>query len=103
MINEVMFSAGLPETPWGGIKDSGIGRKHSEQGLFEFVNTLHINQPRLGLLSFKSWWWFPYTPYQRQFFESWIRLYKKGFVQKALELPHFLWCLAKFLKNEPRI
>lgn len=103
MINEVMFSAGLPETPWGGLKDSGFGRKHAVDGLFEFVRPLHINQPTLSILTFKSWWWFPYTQFQGEFFKSWIRLYKNGLVAKLIELPHFLWCLAKFIKNEPRI
>jgi acyl-CoA reductase-like NAD-dependent aldehyde dehydrogenase len=103
LINEVAFSAGLPETPWGGVKDSGFGRKHSEIGLYEFVNVRHINQPRYGFLTFKSWWWYPYTDYQKQFFRAWIGLYKGGLLEKLFNLPHFLWCMIKFLKNEPRL
>ncbi len=103
MINEAVFSAGLPETPWGGLKDSGFGRKHSEIGLHEFVNVRHINQPRFRFLTFKSFWWFPYTPFQGQFFRAWIRLYQGGLIEKLVNLPHFLWCLVKFLKNEPRL
>jgi acyl-CoA reductase-like NAD-dependent aldehyde dehydrogenase len=103
LVNEVVFSAGLPETPWGGLKDSGFGRKHSEMGLYEFVNVRHINQPRFGFLTFKSWWWYPYTDYQKQFFRAWIGLYKGGIFEKLFNLPHFLWCMLKFLKNEPRL
>ena len=103
LLNEAVFSAGLPETPWGGMKDSGFGRKHSEVGLYEFVNLKHVNQPRFGFLTFKSWWWYPYTGYQKQFFRAWIRLYQGGIFEKLLNLPHFLWCMLKFLKNEPRL
>lgn len=103
MINEVIFSAGLPETPWGGMKDSGFGRKHSEVGLYEFVHLRHINRPRFGFLTFKSFWWFPYTPYQKQLFIAWIGMYHAGLFAKFTRLPHFLWCFIQFLKNEPRI
>ena len=103
MINEVTFSAGLSETPWGGVKDSGFGRKHSEMGLYEFVNIRHINKPRFSFLRFKSFWWFPYTEYQSAFFRAWIDMYKGGFFEKLANLPHFLWCFIKFIKNEPRI
>ena len=103
MINEAIFSAGLPETPWGGVKESGFGRKHSLLGLYEFVNVRHINRPRFGFLTFKSWWWFPYTQYQGEFFRAWIKLYQGGIFEKLSNLPHFLWCMIKFLKNEPRL
>ena len=103
MINEVAFSAGLPETPWGGIKDSGFGRKHSEIGLFEFVNVKHINKPRYGFLTFKSFWWFPYTEYQSKFFRAWIQMYRGGWLEKLSNLPHFLWTFLKYWKNEPRL
>ncbi|NDG85289.1 MAG: aldehyde dehydrogenase family protein [Proteobacteria bacterium] len=103
MVNEVLFSAGLPETPWGGLKDSGIGRKHSEIGLYEFVNVRHINKPRFGFLRFKSFWWFPYTDPQREFFRSWIALYQGGRMERLFNLPHFLWCLLHFLKSDRRI
>ncbi len=99
MVNEVVFSAGMPETPWGGLKDSGFGRKHSEIGLLEFANVKHINQPRLGLFTFKSWWWYPYTDTQRDFFRAWLELYRSGWIEKITRLPHFLWTLIRFLKN----
>lgn len=103
MVNEAVFSAGLSETPWGGVKNTGIGRKHSELGLFEFVNVRHINVPRFGFLTFKSFWWFPYTEYQGQFFRAWIKLYQGGLFEKLSNLPHFLWCFIQFLKKEPRL
>ena len=103
LINEVVFTAGMPETPWGGMKDSGFGRKHSEMGLYEFVNVKHVNKPRIAALNFKSWWWYPYGEYQQAFFRSWIDLYRSSWIEKIMGIPHFLWCLLKFLKNEPRL
>lgn len=103
MINEVLFSAGLPETPWGGMKDSGFGKKHSELGLYEFTHSKHINRPRFGFLTFKSWWWYPYTDYQFQFFRAWATMYKGGTIEKILNFPHLLWTMLKFIKNEPRL
>jgi succinate-semialdehyde dehydrogenase/glutarate-semialdehyde dehydrogenase len=102
MINEVLFSAGLPETPWGGIKDSGMGRKHSELGIYEFVNVRHINKPRFGFFRFKSFWWFPYTEAQREFFRAWIKLYEGSILERIFNFPHFLWCLVHFLKTDRR-
>ncbi len=103
MINEVLFSAGLPETPWGGIKDSGIGRKHSEIGIYEFVHTRHVNRPRFSFIRFKSWWWFPYSELQRDFFRAWIKLYEGSMIERLSNVPQFLWALAQFLKKDRRI
>ena len=103
MINEVLFSAGLPETPWGGMKDSGFGRTHSEIGLMECIQYKHINRPRFGFLTFKSWWWYPYTDYQAQFFKAWGGLYRGGIFERLMNFPHFLWTMLKFMKNEPRL
>lgn len=103
LINEVIYTAGMAETPWGGQKDSGFGRKYSEDGLYEFTYRKHINRPAVGFLTFKSWWWFPYTQYQSQFFRAWAGIYKGGVFEKLFSLPHFLWTLLKFLKNEPRL
>lgn len=102
-INEVTYTAALPETPWGGLKDSGIGRKHSELGLMEFVNVRHIHGPRFRFLTFKSLWWFPYTPFQYAAFREFFNLYKRSWVEKAKALPMVLWNLVQMLKNEKRL
>jgi acyl-CoA reductase-like NAD-dependent aldehyde dehydrogenase len=103
MINEVIYTAGTPETPWGGMKDSGFGRKHSENGLYEFTHQKHVNRPLVGALVFKSWWWYPYSKYQSQFFRAWGDMYGGGMLDKMFKLPHMLWTMLQFLKNEPRI
>lgn len=102
-INEVSYTAGLAETPWGGIKDSGVGRTHSEVGLYEFTHLRHIHKPRSRLLVFKSPWWFPYSPFQYQVFRTAMELFRRHTTDKLKAFPLFLWNLAQLLKRERRL
>lgn len=102
-INEVLYTAGISETPWGGVKETGFGRTHSEQGIYEFVNVRHIHKPRSRLFVFKSLWWFPYTPAQYAAFRSFLELYRKHWTDKFRAAPHFLINFVRFLKNDRRL
>lgn len=102
-INEVVYTAGLPETPWGGVKETGSGRKHSARGLYEFVNTRHIHKPIGSLFVFKSLWWFPYGPFQHATFRQFVEFYRKSPLARLRAFPIWLWNLVHFLKREPRI
>ena len=56
-INDHMYSHGAMQTPWGGAKDSGVGRSHGRLGFEECVNLKHVAyEPGLT----KDFWWFPY-------------------------------------------
>jgi len=57
MINEVVYTFGLAATPWGGPKNSGIGRTHGELGFQEVTRPLHINIDRYKE---PDLWWMPY-------------------------------------------
>ncbi|MBL7715921.1 MAG: aldehyde dehydrogenase family protein [Bdellovibrionales bacterium] len=103
LVNEVLFTAGLMETPWGGLKDSGLGRTHSLEGLKEFVHARHINSPISGFMVFKALWWFPYTPFQYGMFRALGRIYSRSWSRKLRALPELLWNFVQFLKNEPRV
>ncbi len=102
-INEVVYTAGLPETPWGGVKETGFGRKHSARGLYEFVNTRHIHKPKSSLFVFKSFWWFPYTPFQYATFRQFVEFYRNSWFLRIRAFPPWAWNLLHFLKREPRI
>ena len=41
-INDHLMSHGLAETPWGGFKESGIGRTHGKSGFDEMTNQMVI-------------------------------------------------------------
>lgn len=102
-INEVLYTAGLAETPWGGVKDSGMGRTHAEVGLYEFVHMRHIHRPRLPFLVFKSPWWFPYTEPQYALFRSFIELYRKSWLAKGAALPSLAKNALAFLIKDRRL
>ena len=58
MVNDVLATYGCPETPWGGVKQSGIGRTHSAIGLRDLCETRHVNVDRVAMP--REVWWYPY-------------------------------------------
>lgn len=60
-INDHLMSHGLPETPWGGFKLSGIGRTHGRIGFDEMTQPQCIVGDLLGGLP-RNLWWHPYSP-----------------------------------------
>jgi succinate-semialdehyde dehydrogenase/glutarate-semialdehyde dehydrogenase len=58
MINDVLNTYACPETPWGGVKQSGIGRTHSIIGLRDLCDTRHVNHDRVAFN--REVWWYPY-------------------------------------------
>lgn len=58
-INDHLYTHGLSETPWGGWKESGIGRSHGPEGLLEMVNVKVVNWDLLP--SKRNLWWHPHT------------------------------------------
>jgi succinate-semialdehyde dehydrogenase/glutarate-semialdehyde dehydrogenase len=56
-INDCVSSYGEPTAPWGGIKQSGIGRTHGLLGLREMVQAKYVTSDRSRG---PALWWFPY-------------------------------------------
>lgn len=76
LINDVVVSYGAPETPWGGVKQSGIGRIHwGAAGIREYCQPHHIMQERFRPLR-NELWWYPYKP---------------GSYKRMLRLMRMLW------------
>lgn len=61
MVNEVLVTHACPETPWGGVKESGIGRVHSDEGLRDMCHAYHVNEERVKLPMAWSPFWQPYS------------------------------------------
>ncbi len=59
IINDALYTHGAAQTPWFGVKESGMGVTHGSAGLMEFVRLKHVNWDLLPMKS--NWWWFPYT------------------------------------------
>ena len=60
-INDHLMSHGLAETPWGGFKESGIGRSHGRLGLREMTSPRVVIDDYLPAVQ-KNMWWHPYGP-----------------------------------------
>jgi acyl-CoA reductase-like NAD-dependent aldehyde dehydrogenase len=102
-INEVLYTPSIPETPWGGIKESGFGRTHADIGLYEFVHVRHIHEPRWQIAVYKSWWWFPYGPLQFDFFRGLFGLYRSSWIMRLKTIPSLIGKLLRFLWREKRL
>jgi acyl-CoA reductase-like NAD-dependent aldehyde dehydrogenase len=76
MVNEVLYTHGIAQTPWGGVKLSGIGRTHGRAGLLELVHAQHIHTNRLARL--QDLWWFGYTPQSAALFRAFARRFTTG-------------------------
>ncbi len=57
-INDHLYTHGQSETPWGGWKDSGLGRTHSAMGLDEMTHAKLINWDIIP--SKRNIWWYPF-------------------------------------------
>ncbi len=89
MVNEVVYTHGLAQTPWGGVKDSGYGRTHGRLGLLELVHAQHIHVNRISFLP--DLWWFHYSPRARKLFGGLATNFTTGSILKtSLLLPQMI-------------
>ena len=58
-INDVITNYILSDVPFGGQKESGIGRVYGKEGLRSFCDMQSVMEDRFGLS--KELWWFPYS------------------------------------------
>ncbi len=89
MVNEVLYTHGIAQTPWGGMKQSGLGRTHGRLGLLELVAPQHVHVNRIARLH--DFWWFNYTPRAGRLFRGFAKRFATGNVlQTSLLLPQML-------------
>ncbi len=83
-VNEVLYTHGIAQTPWGGFKNSGRGRTHGREGLMELVQPQHIHINLLALLP--DAWWMPYSPNAIITFRAMARKFASGSIIKTTML-----------------
>lgn len=84
MVNEVLYTHGIAQTPWGGVKQSGFGRTHGRAGLLELVSARHIHVNRLSVIP--DLWWFNYSPAAGRLFRGFARRLASGSLFQAMLL-----------------
>jgi len=84
MVNEVVYTHGIAQTPWRGVKQSGYGATHGRPGLLELVHPQHIHVSRFSFLP--DLWWFHYSAPARRLFGGLARHFTTGSVVKTSRL-----------------
>lgn len=98
MVNEVLYTHGIAQTPWGGFKNSGYGRTHGKLGLLELVAPQHIHVNRFG--SVPDLWWFGYDSKTIELFRGFARHFATGsMMQTARMLPQMI---SRFLSRKKK-
>ena len=96
-VNEVLYTHGIGQTPWGGFKNSGRGRTHGREGLMELVQPQHIHTNHLALLP--NAWWMPYSVNAVATFREMARKFASGSLIKTTMLLPQLWKRIKELRK----
>jgi succinate-semialdehyde dehydrogenase/glutarate-semialdehyde dehydrogenase len=100
MINDHLMSHGLAETPWGGFKQSGIGRTHGAIGFDEMSQPQVIVHDVLPLARQNMWW----HPYRKEIFQGIsgaLRfLYSKSMFLRAKGLWHLLKIVPRYFTTK---
>lgn len=84
MVNEVVYTHALAQTPWGGVKQSGFGRTHGRLGLLELVSARHLHINRMSFLP--DVWWFRYSPLAGELFHGLAKHFTTGSVLRGARL-----------------
>ena len=100
-LNEVLYTHGIGQTPWGGFKNSGRGRTHGLEGLMELVQPQHIHTNRLAVLP--DAWWMPYSSTAVETFRGFATKFASGSLTKTTALmPQLQKRIRELLKGNKR-
>lgn len=87
MVNDVIVAYAMPETPFGGVRESGMGRVHGEEGLRSMCEIRHVNVDRVATFE-RDPLWYPYSDAGYQVLLKATRVLFGGgsIVQRVLDL-----------------
>lgn len=83
-VNEVLYTHGIGQTPWGGFKNSGRGRTHGIEGLLELVQPQHIHVNRFAVVP--DAWWMPYSKTAVETFRGFGKYFASGSLAQTAKL-----------------
>lgn len=90
-INDHLYTHGQSETPWGGWKESGVGRTHSLLGFEEMTQPKVINWDLFPTR--RNIWWFPFNQETYEGLKAALRfIYPQAWGDRV----KFGWKMAKF-------
>lgn len=99
MINETLMTHACPETPWQGVKKSGTGRVHSDEGLRDLCIAYHVNEEVVPTMKWSPFW----QPYSHKMYRTLIAaartLDHSGLGEKAAGARDFLGSVIELLRK----
>ncbi|MFC1786346.1 aldehyde dehydrogenase family protein [Candidatus Neomarinimicrobiota bacterium] len=72
-INDVMANMLFPSLPFGGMKNSGIGREYGIEGIRSFSQIQAVCEDRLNMR--KELWWYPMNKKVQKLFRRFVKIY----------------------------
>jgi succinate-semialdehyde dehydrogenase/glutarate-semialdehyde dehydrogenase len=97
-VNEVLYTHGIGQTPWGGFKNSGSGRTHGAQGLKELVAAQHIHVNRISIVP--NAWWMPYGATAIETFKGFAKYFSSGSLAQTTRLAPLMLKRIKELRRK---
>jgi len=81
IVNDVLYHHAVPETPWGGVKHSGIGRVHGHDALRNLCWVRHVAVPRVNVT---PPWVYPYREHTFRWFRTAMQRLYRGVLGRLL-------------------
>ena len=99
MINDHLMSHGLAEAPWGGFKNSGVGRSHGQDGFNEMTQVQALVDDLMPWAK-RDLWWHPQDLVQYQGLRGMLRmLYGQGLATRLDGMRALLRLLPRMFKS----
>jgi hypothetical protein len=89
-VNDHLYTHGQSETPWGGWKDSGVGRTHSALGLEEMTQAKLVNWDMMPTK--RNIWWFPFD---RETYDGMLAALKANYPKSRADLTRDMNAVSK--------
>jgi len=99
-INDHVMSHGITSTPWGGTKDSGLGRGHGRFAFHEMTEMQVIVHDWVGFLPRNPWWYPVSIRDYRGMRGAIVAFHGKGLIARACGMVHFVASLSKMFRRD---